>query len=437
GKRTAPAKILSIHLNGQLIHENVVLTGPTRGPAFKEEAAKGPLMIQGDHGPVAFRNIRVRRFEPKVIRPENLSYKVYEGIFPVSVPNFDTLTAIQSGKMESLTQEVMQASDKISMHVKGSLKLPTKGTYFFQLTSRGSTMLKIGEKVIFVYGWWDRQATVELAEGEHAFELFYHKPDSWYPPGLGILMSGPGFRKQSLTSISSLPFNSPVNPISVQPGSRPKILRAFIDYPSAFAKEKRRIVHAISVGHAQKAHFTYDPDRASLVQAWRGGFLNTTPMWNNRGDGSARPLGTVLDLGDAADPGLLLKPQADWEATLAEQLGYKFRGYTLDDTGTPTFRYEIDGQMISDKISPRESEPGLQRSIGFPASMPIELHYRLAAGATIEEVDKNLYSIEGSYYVSIPKKQKVRIRSIGQHQEIILTAPANSPAQDLQYEIIW
>jgi hypothetical protein len=47
-----------VALNGVLIHENAVLTGPTRSAAFADEKATGPYMIQGGHGPVAFRNIQ-------------------------------------------------------------------------------------------------------------------------------------------------------------------------------------------------------------------------------------------------------------------------------------------------------------------------------------------------------------------------------------------
>ena len=56
-------------LNGQVIHEGVELKTPT-GHAWKlKEIPRGPLLLQGDHGPVAFRNIRVREID--VIRPES------------------------------------------------------------------------------------------------------------------------------------------------------------------------------------------------------------------------------------------------------------------------------------------------------------------------------------------------------------------------------
>jgi hypothetical protein len=59
GKRTAKATFVKVELNGALIQENVEMNGPTPGGLTGKEAATGPLMFQGDHGPVAYRAIKV------------------------------------------------------------------------------------------------------------------------------------------------------------------------------------------------------------------------------------------------------------------------------------------------------------------------------------------------------------------------------------------
>jgi hypothetical protein len=61
GKKVENARFLRVVLNGQVIHENVELLCPT-GHAWdeEEETPQGPLFLQGDHGPVAFRKIAVR-----------------------------------------------------------------------------------------------------------------------------------------------------------------------------------------------------------------------------------------------------------------------------------------------------------------------------------------------------------------------------------------
>lgn len=59
GKKTANAKFLKVILNGVTIHENVEMKGPTPGGVDGKEKAQGPLMFQGNHGPVAYRNIKI------------------------------------------------------------------------------------------------------------------------------------------------------------------------------------------------------------------------------------------------------------------------------------------------------------------------------------------------------------------------------------------
>jgi hypothetical protein len=61
GKKTSNAVFARVVLNGKLIHEDVEVAAPT-GAAWRlvKEVPRGPLLLQGDHGPVAFRNIRVR-----------------------------------------------------------------------------------------------------------------------------------------------------------------------------------------------------------------------------------------------------------------------------------------------------------------------------------------------------------------------------------------
>jgi|ERR1019366_4003511 hypothetical protein len=58
GEKIANAVFVKVVHNGKVIHEHVELNGETRG-GFPERPI-GSLRLQGDHGPVAFRNIRIR-----------------------------------------------------------------------------------------------------------------------------------------------------------------------------------------------------------------------------------------------------------------------------------------------------------------------------------------------------------------------------------------
>ncbi|MCL2305227.1 MAG: DUF1080 domain-containing protein [Planctomycetaceae bacterium] len=59
GNKTQKAKFLKITLNGKVVQEDVEVEKSTGGGITGKEAAKGPLMLQGNHGPIAFRNIMI------------------------------------------------------------------------------------------------------------------------------------------------------------------------------------------------------------------------------------------------------------------------------------------------------------------------------------------------------------------------------------------
>lgn len=63
GKKIKNAEFVKVIHNGQVVHENVQVTGPTRAAAFEDEQPMGPLMFQGDHGPVALRKVEVRHLD--------------------------------------------------------------------------------------------------------------------------------------------------------------------------------------------------------------------------------------------------------------------------------------------------------------------------------------------------------------------------------------
>src|SRR5437773_5760275 len=61
GKKIENARFVKVTHNGKVIHENVDAPRPTCAAASLDEKPTGPLMLQGDHGPVAFRNIIIRK----------------------------------------------------------------------------------------------------------------------------------------------------------------------------------------------------------------------------------------------------------------------------------------------------------------------------------------------------------------------------------------
>jgi len=65
GKKIENARFVKVSVNGEVVHEDQEVTGPTRAHPLQDEAATGPIAIQGDHGPIAIRSFKVKALELK------------------------------------------------------------------------------------------------------------------------------------------------------------------------------------------------------------------------------------------------------------------------------------------------------------------------------------------------------------------------------------
>lgn len=68
GARRENARFVRVLHNGLMVQENVEVEGPTRAHMSHPETAQNPLMLQGDHGPVAYRNLYWRPLRQIIVR---------------------------------------------------------------------------------------------------------------------------------------------------------------------------------------------------------------------------------------------------------------------------------------------------------------------------------------------------------------------------------
>jgi len=59
GHKTANARFVKVTLNGQVVQDNVEIAHGTNVSRNAKEHPTGPIYLQGDHGSVAFRNLKV------------------------------------------------------------------------------------------------------------------------------------------------------------------------------------------------------------------------------------------------------------------------------------------------------------------------------------------------------------------------------------------
>ncbi|MEL7339852.1 MAG: family 16 glycoside hydrolase, partial [Bacteroidota bacterium] len=149
GNKTANARMLSVVHNGKQIHRDVELSGPTRGSFFAEEAAMGPFIIQGDHGPVAFRKMEYKSFGDNRVTFKDLRYSFYEvktdkrKVDLILEYDLTTMQAKSQGSVDTISRHQAARRDNHILHYEGTIVVPETGPYLFKAKVGGGLLLKI------------------------------------------------------------------------------------------------------------------------------------------------------------------------------------------------------------------------------------------------------------------------------------------------------
>src|SRR5688572_22106723 len=357
GKKIANARFVSVELNGVKIHDNVEVPLPTGGPLENNEKPMGPLMIQGDHGPVAFRNISYRLMKDIRFSLTDISFKTYKGNFKF-ISDFSNLKPTATGKTSELTCEVLDDEDAYGSIYTATLTVPEDGTYQFSMHYTGGGRLIINNQQLInsetPTGGRRDNASLALKAGSYPVEIYNYKDASWMPPRLGLFVQSETTYPQALHGYNSLPpDDDPTSPIFLNVGSEPKLLRAFIDFKG---QRKDRITHIIGVGDPSGTHYVYDLTAANLVCVWHGDFVDATPMWHDRGDGSFRPMGAVQYLFNSQPMAFLANAASDAFPVAVQDSSMRGRGYRIDEgTSRPVFKFTYQGLEVEDKLYPDDN----------------------------------------------------------------------------------
>jgi Domain of Unknown Function (DUF1080)/PA14 domain len=435
GKKISNAKFISVELNGIKIHDNLEVPLPTGGPIDKTETAKGPLMIQGDHGPVAFRNIRyklLREIKPSI---SSINYKVYHGHFKV-INDFINQKPLLAGSSPTLTCEVLDIEDAYGSVYSGTISIPEDGSYEFGLVYTGGARLTVDGKQLIERqrndAWPLDIGWQELKAGSYPFEIINYKDAGWMPPRLGFFVRPEGAKEVALHAYNSYPPDeNPTSSIFLNPTQGPRLLRAFVDFKG---DRNRRLTHTIGVGEPGGINYVYDLKSGALACVWRGGFVDATPMWHDRGDGSFRPIGAA-EFTFYNQPLAYLKNELDPFPVLSNDDEYKGKGYEIDEaTGRPVFKYFYKGLEVTSKVTPDAANKFFDHEIILKErGTEPKLFYKLGEGKIITPLPDGSFAIDDKrYYIKVHSGVTI-VRQIGDLQELV----ASFDSASLKYSIIW
>ncbi|MFM2442235.1 MAG: hypothetical protein RL449_876, partial [Bacteroidota bacterium] len=228
GHKIANAIFKKVMLNGILVQENIEVSGVTRGAIFDKEAPFGPILIQGDHGPVAFRNLRYETYEKPTASLGEVSYDYYTGKF--TDPILPTTKPVTSGKIPALTYRVIPANNDFLIHYKAELTIPEDDNYEFQTYWTGSGELKVDGVVLNQGAHWFNEmvpASTFLKAGKHQLEIIHIKDFPWGPKALGLNVKRIGARLVSMHDRTSLLDPDAVGLIEVKANAEPVLQRSF------------------------------------------------------------------------------------------------------------------------------------------------------------------------------------------------------------------
>ncbi|RAJ94006.1 hypothetical protein LX87_03890 [Larkinella arboricola] len=424
-----PATLEKMTLNGITLYENLVLPRTTSGTS-------GTISLNVKKGTVAVRNVGYQLISDRqVAKLTNIRYKLYENrTETVSEAELANLKLVKEDTVSALTYEVSFGQPRWhGILYTGDLVVEKTGPYTVALQQGGWAALHIDGKEVLANTRLDlgymNTAKINLTAGKHSFKLFFGR--SWPRPGLGFFISAPDTKFQALHPRASLPEPDPVGEIAVEPTTKPSVIRSFVN----FGPKKK--THCISVGSPTGLNYTVDLNQGALLQVWRGPFADVTEMWYERGEPQLlKPLGTLAVLSAQNPLALLANATQFWPDSLSgNELNYK--GLTMDKQGYPTMQYRLRDLDITDAVMPNTDGKSFTRTLTLKGPENESLYCRLASGASLEEVAKGLYSVDGKYFIQIESKAKPSVRTNSGKQELVMPVNVKGGSTTVQYSILW
>lgn len=185
GVKGKNALLKKVVLNGVTVQENVEISDPTRGAIDDKEVPTGPLRFQGDHGYVAYRNIKYKLYDPNLsIAFTPFQMKYYEVAFGDNV-NFHEFKPTASKAVPLISSEYTEIPDKFALTFEADMQIHQSGKYQLRTYHNDRLIVLIDKDTVAKYLWYHtaydnkyrngRLASFELKEGKHRFCVAYSK----------------------------------------------------------------------------------------------------------------------------------------------------------------------------------------------------------------------------------------------------------------------
>jgi hypothetical protein len=224
--------------------------------------------------------------------------------------------------------------------------------------------------------------------------------------------------------------------LHLEPDGAPLVQRSFVPF------SPRKRLYGVNVGTPAGIHFAYDTETGALLRAWRGKFLDTTMMWEGRGNGQlGRPAGPALTFSGLPEVALIeLGQEDDWPNQPDALL--TFQAYKLRPDGLPIFFSRLADLKIRDEIAPAAAGIGLARSIELNGELSTWSTWVLLAAAKkiVAQPDGEGWIVgDREWYLDWPKNSDAKpvIRDHGDHQELAVSLTRALLGKPINFTVVW
>ena len=262
---------------------------------------------------------------------KNLISRVYKGQWN-QLPDFSKIEAenIEEEHDGILSTTVSGMKDNFGIVWEGDFMAPADGDYVFLLDADDGARLILAETTVAevvgkgaMDGKRASEGKITLSKGVNPIRVEYF--DAGGDEGIDLGWKKAGQKQWKwLSDQSGKPQQAwPDIPLSPFDG-KTVIYRNFISGTSP---------RAIGFGFPGGVNLAYSADRLAPELVWSGNFIDAGRHWTNRGTGSQPP---------SSDKVITLTK------TRALPKEAKFKGYSLDDSGNPTFKIAIGPALLDD-----------------------------------------------------------------------------------------
>ena len=382
GIRTAQAFFKEVRINGQLVQENLYAVGPTRSSKFNDEAAIGPIMIQGDHGPIVIRKMTVKEVDLSHIQTKALSDKES---MPLGKNGLPMVEFVSMGKDVFLNKGCIECHD-----TSGDEGVVKTGPSLFRTFQKNAVNVKVLESA--------EQHIVEIPFDKDYLNQSLREPTahlSFNTDNKPYLPIMPPFLPDILkdSEIEALYYYlMTLNPESVR---GPKVVwrnkmsdqyNLWKDRGSVIVQDRVRVqrapiygnsARAIYVGLPGNVNYSFDPQSFGISMVWNGPFVSINGVMDGRGkigqlgskairwnEGGPELFRPYLKNGKVVDHSIKEPKFATGQyiqAALNDSSDYvkkvnaletKFIGLSTDKESPPQFSYEVEGNHVDIRFVP-------------------------------------------------------------------------------------